>query len=94
VTVTYAPECPDCLASIVATTDAGFRTVGGGASGVALVEVRCANPGARYRTEVVRVAVVTHPSCCGCGALRGSPARGRSSGSSCRTRWSGGREWP
>jgi hypothetical protein len=67
--VTHPPECPDCGARLSATTDAGFETVGGGASGVALVQVRCANQAARYRTEAVRGAVVTYPTRCGCGAL-------------------------
>jgi hypothetical protein len=36
---------------------------------VAIVQVRLANPSARYRTEALKGAVATFPARCGCGAL-------------------------
>jgi hypothetical protein len=68
-TVSHPPDCPDCGAEITVTVDAFDAQPGAGASGVAIVQVRLANPLARYRTEALKGAVATFPTRCGCGAL-------------------------
>jgi hypothetical protein len=69
VTIEHPTACLDRGVEIASTVDAVDAPPGAGASGVAIVQVRLANPSARYRTEALKGAVATLPIRCGCGAM-------------------------
>jgi hypothetical protein len=66
-TLAHPPACPDCGAAIAAAVEPGVPAAG--ASGATLVDVRSANPHARYRVRAIGRAVATFPARCGCGAM-------------------------
>ena len=66
-TISHPPTCPDCGAAFAATVYPGVDTIGSGASGIAHIDVRSANPWARYRVVTLPGLVATYPARCGCG---------------------------